>query len=88
MNGNERSTQPDSDEDMIPDLSQGDWPAKMAKARVRRGRPAIANPKISTTIRLSPEVIAHFKADGPGWKTRINEALHEWIVTHESGGLT
>ena len=85
MNGNEGSTQPDSDEDMIPDLSRGDWPAKMAKARVRRGRPATANPKISTTIRLSPEVIAHFKAGGPGWQTRINEALHEWIVTHESG---
>ena len=35
--------------------------------------------KISTTIRLSPEIIAHFKAGGPGWQSRVNAALREWI---------
>lgn len=27
------------------------------------------------SIRLSPEVVAHFKAKGKGWQTRIDEAL-------------
>ena len=83
MNGNERSMDADFDPDDAPDLSQDDWTAKMAKAKVRRGRPTIANPKVSTTIRLSPDVIAHFKAGGAGWQTRINDALREWIVKQE-----
>jgi uncharacterized protein (DUF4415 family) len=26
-------------------------------------------------IRLSPEVVRHFKAKGPGWQSRIDDAL-------------
>ena len=50
---------------------------RFAKAKVQRGRPIAAAPKVSTTIRLDPEVIAHFKAEGPGWQSRINEALRK-----------
>jgi uncharacterized protein (DUF4415 family) len=39
----------------------------------RRGRPALG--KVVVTIRLDPDVIAKFKATGPGWHARINEAL-------------
>ncbi|VUZ27870.1 Uncharacterised protein, partial [uncultured Comamonas sp.] len=35
-----------------------------------------------TTIRLSPEVMAAFKATGAGWQTRIDEALKDWLRTH------
>ncbi len=31
--------------------------------------------KVPVSIRLSPEVIEHFKASGPGWQSRIDEAL-------------
>ena len=79
MSGNEHSTAPDSDRDDAPDLSQDGWPEKFAKAKVRRGRPPVARPKVSTTIRLSAEVVDHFKAGGRGWQTRIDEALREWI---------
>ena len=37
--------------------------------------------KQSVTIRLSPEVIAAFKATGQGWQTRINDALLQYIHT-------
>ncbi len=47
------------------------------KAKVQRGRPKAASPKVSTTIRLSPDVLDHFKAGGPGWQGRIDEALRE-----------
>ena len=82
MNGNERSTARDSDRDAAPDLSRGDWPEKFAKATVRRGRPPIARPKAATMIRLSRDVVDHFKAGGRGWQTRIDEALRDWIVKH------
>lgn len=39
------------------------------------GRPPVANPRQQISIRLSPEVIEHYKATGPGWQTRIDEAL-------------
>ena len=82
MNGNERSTARDSDRDDAPDLSEDGWTEKFAKATVRRGRPPVAKPKVSTTIRLSRDVIHHFKAGGRGWQTRIDEALREWIGKH------
>ena len=57
MTENVRSTVHDSDQDAAPDLAVGGWPAKFARAPVRRGRPPVANPKVSTTIRLSRDVI-------------------------------
>ena len=45
----------------------------------RRGRPKSERPKELTTLRLSPDVIDHFRSSGAGWQTRINAALEEWI---------
>jgi uncharacterized protein (DUF4415 family) len=44
---------------------------------VRRGKrgPQKAPRKKLVSLRLSPEVVEHFKADGPGWQTRIDETL-------------
>jgi uncharacterized protein (DUF4415 family) len=40
-----------------------------------RGRPVKARPKIRVAVRLDPDVVDHFRATGPGWQTRINDAL-------------
>jgi uncharacterized protein (DUF4415 family) len=46
----------------------------------RRGRPPLGEaPKVQVTLRLDPAVIAHFKAAGEGWQTRINDALTKAI---------
>lgn len=79
MHENEHSTVREFDRDDAPDLTRDGWPEKFAKAKVRRGRPPLAKPKVSTTIRLSPEVIDYFKAGGRGWQTRIDQALRDWI---------
>ena len=84
MKGNEGSTAPDFDPDAAPDLSRDGWPETFAKAAVRRGRPPLATPKVSTTIRLSQDVIDHFRAGGRGWQTRVDEALREWIRNHDA----
>lgn len=54
------------------------FPELAAKMRAGRG-PQKAPTKISTTIRLSPDVLQHFKAGGPGWQSRIDEALRNAI---------
>lgn len=64
-------------EDDAPDLSTPYWQEQFAKAPVRRGRPKAERPKVSTTIRLDPDVLDAFKAAGPGWQGRINAALRK-----------
>ncbi|MDE0713444.1 MAG: BrnA antitoxin family protein [Gammaproteobacteria bacterium] len=63
------------DPDEIPDLSTDDWARVIEAAPVRRGRPKAVVRKVSTTIRLDPDVVDAFKADGPGWQSRINTGL-------------
>ena len=48
----------------------------------KRGRPSgsrAAQRKEQVSIRLSQDVLAHFRAGGPGWQTRIDAALREWL---------
>lgn len=51
-------------------------------AKMRRRGPQRSATKVSTTIRLSPEVLSHFRGTGPGWQSRIDEALKEWVASH------
>ena len=42
----------------------------------KAGRPPIGSQsKQQVTLRLPADVIAHFKAGGPGWQTRISDLL-------------
>lgn len=65
------------DPDDIPDLSTDDWAKVIEAAPLRRGRPKASVTKVSTTIRLDPDVLDAFKSDGPGWQSRINAALRK-----------
>ena len=47
--------------------------AKMEKSR--GGRPRKDRPKQAVSLRLDADVVDKFKATGPGWQTRINDAL-------------
>jgi uncharacterized protein (DUF4415 family) len=47
-----------------------------------RGRPKADVTKVRVGIRLSPDVIDHFKASGDGWQTRIDAALRQFIAEH------
>ena len=47
-----------------------------ARAVVKRGgRPRSANPRQLISLRLPAEVIARWRATGPGWQTRMAERL-------------
>ena len=41
----------------------------------RRGRPPLEHPKEAVKLRLDADVLNHFRSAGPGWQTRINDAL-------------
>lgn len=47
-------------------------------ARVRGLQKAATKKPVS--LRLSAEVVEHFRADGPGWQTRIDQALKDIIA--------
>jgi uncharacterized protein (DUF4415 family) len=57
-------------------------PARTAALMKPRGRPKAEITKQRVSIRLSPEVIEHFKASGSGWQTRIDAALRQFIIEH------
>lgn len=56
----------------LPDLT----PEMLARGSVNKGgRPISANPRQLITIRLPADVIARWRATGPGWQTRMAERL-------------
>jgi uncharacterized protein (DUF4415 family) len=72
-----------TDPDEAPELTD-DWFAKadlyQGEKLVRRGgRPKKAAPKEAVNIRLDPDILAHFRAGGRGWQSRMNAALRKTI---------
>lgn len=51
------------------------FPELAASIRRARGRPKLAAPKVQVSIRLDPDVLEKWRATGPGWQRRVNEAL-------------
>lgn len=56
--------------------------ATLLSYRTKRGRPAGSAKKEQVAIRLDHEVLAAFRSSGPGWQTRMNAALRDWLKTH------
>jgi Uncharacterized protein conserved in bacteria len=44
---------------------------------VRHGRPKLAAPRQLLSLRLPPKVIERWRATGPGWQTRMADALEK-----------
>jgi uncharacterized protein (DUF4415 family) len=58
--------------------AEGLPPKLLAQFKNTRG-PQKAPTKVAVSIRLSPEVISHFKAKGPGWQSQIDDALRKIV---------
>lgn len=70
-----------TDEDFARARPAGEMhPAHVVAALVRRpiGRPSGSN-KEQVTLRLDKDVIARFRQSGPGWQTKVNEALRKVV---------
>jgi uncharacterized protein (DUF4415 family) len=58
--------------DELPELTE----RMIKRAKINKGgRPVSANPRRLISLRLPAEVIARWKATGPGWQTRMAERL-------------
>jgi len=44
---------------------------------ISRGRPKSEAPKKAISLRVDADVLDKFKAEGPGWQGRMNEALRK-----------
>lgn len=63
-----------SEYDELPELTE----EMLASAVLKKGgRPVSANPRKQVTIRLPADVLARWKATGPGWQTRMAECLRK-----------
>jgi uncharacterized protein (DUF4415 family) len=74
------------DPDTAPELTD-EWFDK-AELRVgdkvlRRGRSPLTSPKQLVSLRLDQDVIDRFRADGPGWQSRMNAALRKHLGESE-----
>lgn len=53
----------------------------LSRGTVKRGgRPVATNPRKQVTIRLPANVLAAWKASGPGWQTRMAELLSKRVA--------
>src|ERR1700689_976398 len=71
----------DPDDD-APDLSVSPWRERFLAVPLQRGRPKLETPKVLTSLRIDPDVLSFFQKDGPGWRTRVNEALRAAMLGH------
>lgn len=58
-------------------VAHPDMPSRM------RG-PQKALTKVPISIRLSPEVVTYFRAQGRGWQKQIDDILSEHVRTHSA----
>jgi uncharacterized protein (DUF4415 family) len=71
----------EQDYDEIPELTDADFARgvwhKGGKPLPQgpRGRPKSPTPKRPVSLRLDPDVLAHFRRSGRGWQSRINAVL-------------
>jgi uncharacterized protein (DUF4415 family) len=58
--------------DELPELTE----EMLARATINKGgRPVSPNPRKLISLRLPADVVARWKATGPGWQTRMAERL-------------
>ncbi len=76
-------------DDDSPPLTDDEWanagpavkgpPAAVLEAVRKRGRPPKAVTKERVNVSLDPDVVELLRASGPGWQTRVNAHLREWL---------
>jgi len=53
--------------------------AELARLRPARGRPVVAVKRPMLSMRVDPDVLAHLRASGKGWQTKVNALLRQAV---------
>lgn len=64
--------------EMFPEIVEA-----FERARGQRG-PQKTPTKERVGLRLDPDVLAHFRATGPGWQSRINDVLAKHVKDNQA----
>jgi uncharacterized protein (DUF4415 family) len=69
-----------------PPLTEEFWknaqpmsPERLRRLRGQRGPQRSKPLKQRVSLRLDPDIVAHFKKRGPGWQSRINATLRKTL---------
>jgi uncharacterized protein (DUF4415 family) len=65
--------------EVLPELFGHERAAEILRPR---GRPKLENPKLPIKLRIDPDVVDAYKAQGEGWQTRMNAALRDYAKSH------
>ena len=64
-------------------LSDPDAPAltdtELAQLKPLRGRPPVATKRPMLSMRVDPDLLAHLRASGKGWQTKVNALLRQAV---------
>ena len=60
------------------------FPSALADQPRKRGRPLSPSTKQQVAIRFDRDVLAALRATGPGWQTRVNDVMREWVSKQAS----
>ena len=71
------------DDDERP-ATRDELASAVATYRRKRGRPAGSATKVQVAIRFDRDVVDAFRASGPGWQTRMNDVLRDWVKARQS----
>ncbi|MDX8449130.1 BrnA antitoxin family protein [Mesorhizobium captivum] len=69
----------DEEDTAIRAAALADPDAQPAEALPRRkpGRPRAEIKKVAVSLKLDPDVLSAYRAQGPGWQTRMNDDLRK-----------
>ena len=76
-----RTSRDSEDAPEITDKSVAEATLYHGKKLVRRGRRAGSGEKSQTTLRISKDVSGFSRATGPGWQTRMDNALKRYVAS-------
>jgi uncharacterized protein (DUF4415 family) len=52
---------------------------QLASMKPVRGRPAVANKRIMLSMRVDADIMAHLRASGKGWQTKVHALLRKAV---------
>lgn len=70
--------------EMLPEILGEKVSAELFKRKPGQRGKQIAPKKELVTIRLNTDTLEFFRSMGPGWQTRMNAALKEWVKEHRT----